>query len=130
MRQVCITVTPHASLDVRGTGVVAAAPTVGVEGVLQVRVSDLDFVRGALTDANIQHLCESVLDDPAAHDLAWENDPPNSSTGILAQIEVAYLPGVMDPLALQLARPAGQIGLPPIEVSTAIRSPTLTSLTT
>src|SRR5258708_14416141 len=103
MRQVCITVTPHAHLDVRGTGVIAA-PTVGVEGVLQVRVSDLYFVRGALTDDNIQHLCESVLADPAAHELTWENDPPDSLTETIPQIEVAYLPGVMDPLSLQLYR--------------------------
>src|SRR5579871_3144871 len=113
MRQVRITVTPHAPLDVRGMGIAASAPTVGVAEVRSVHTSELYFVRGELSDTEINRLCEALLSDPAAHTVTWQDDTfdhaPGDS-GAVHVVEVAYLPGVMDPLALQLARAAHEIG--------------------
>ncbi len=118
-----ITLTPHAALDVRGAALPASAHTLGLDQLMAARVSELYFVRGSLTQADIARLCDNILDDPAAHtvqiDVSAEPDgaPEHDSAHC---VEVAYLPGVMDPLALQLIRAAEQIGLPPIEVATGL----------
>src|SRR5258708_6796080 len=104
MREVRISITPHAALDVRGRAIIAAAPTVGVQGVRAACVSDLYFVRGDLSDADVKRLCDVILADPAAHEVRWEENTARSESGTV--VEVAYLAGVMDPLALQLARAA------------------------
>ncbi|HLY26688.1 MAG TPA: AIR synthase-related protein [Aggregatilineales bacterium] len=124
MREVCITVSPHLPLDTRSKNLIAAAPSAGIEGLRGARVSDLYFVRGELSDADINRLCADILADPAAHDVAWAEPVTSvpaveSSSGQI--IEVAYLPGVMDPLALQLQRAAQEIGLSPIEAATGTR---------
>ncbi len=118
MRQIRIMLSPHAPLDVRAAGIVASAPNVGVDGLRSARASDLYFVRGELTDEAIQRLCEATLSDPAAHELVWVDESAFTRTD---GVEVAFIPGVMDPLALQLARAAQEIGLPPIDVATGTR---------
>ncbi|MHB8627266.1 MAG: AIR synthase related protein [Aggregatilineales bacterium] len=132
-----IVLAPHAELDVRGVGVVQAAHTLGIGGLRSVRVSELYFVRGQanpLTMRHVTRLCELALADPAAHTLTVGQPNGTGPTGhaahVMHSVEVAYLPGVMDPLALQLARAAGQIGLPPIEVATGTRYELFGDLTT
>src|SRR5258706_12714476 len=117
MRQFRITVSPHPPLDVRGAAIVSSAPTVGVENVRAAQVSDLYFIRGDLSDAQINELCTSVLFDPAAHDIRWTEESASTATDDCAA-ELAFLPAVMDPLALQLPHAPQQIGLPPIDVAT------------
>src|SRR6266536_1595293 len=99
MRQVRLIVTAHEPLDVRGRGVIAAAPTVGVQGVSTCHISDIYFVRGDLSDADLTQLCDQVLADPAAHTVTWIDDTANTPNNAnnTATIEVAFLPGVMDP---------------------------------
>ncbi len=132
-----IVLAPHAELDVRGAGVVQAAHTLGITGLRSARVSELYFVRGQANPLTLRHitrLCDSALADPAAHTLTVGQPNGNGPTGhavhFMHSVEVAYLPGVMDPLALQLARAAGQIGLPPIEVATGTRYELFGELTT
>ncbi len=128
MPQFRITLTPPVALDVRGATLPAAAHTLGITNLSGARVSELYFVRGALDSTQIARLCEAVLSDPAAHDLTIGDAAHIADGG--HGVEVAYLPGVMDPLALQLARAAGQIGLPPIEVATGTRYELIGDLTT
>src|SRR5579859_5642473 len=115
-----LVLTPHANLDVRGTALVASAPTLGIHGLRGARVSELYFLRGPLDNGQLARLCETALVDPAAYDLHVSGANGNKPPTAIHSVEVAYLPGVMDPLALQLARAAVQIGLPLIEVATGI----------
>jgi phosphoribosylformylglycinamidine synthase len=119
-----IALMPHAELDVRGAALVQSAQTLGISGLRSARVSDLFFVRGNLTVRHLTHLCDSVLADPAAHALMVGQTigkPVGYAAHFLHGVEVAFLLGVMDPLALQLERAALQLGLPPIEVATGTR---------
>lgn len=134
MQQFRIVVTPHAALDVRGAGVCTSAHTLGIESVTEARVVELYFVRGELRQEDVARLCDTLLADPAAHAVHFtalvahqsgEADSPGGHA-----VEVAYLPGVMDPLALQLARATRQIGLPPIDVATGTRYELYGDLTT
>ena len=114
-----IALTPHAALDVRGMALLNAVRTLGIQGVNRICVTALYFVRGPLNVRQLTHLCEAALADPAAHSLAIGQ--PGDGATHSHSVEVSYLPGVMDPLALQLVRAAVQIGLPSIEVVTGTR---------
>ncbi len=121
--------TPHAALDVRGHEVCQSARTLGVDGLSEARVSELLFVRGNLSESDVTRLCDTLLADPAAHSVTF-SEAGNSPVANSHSVEVAYLPGVMDPLALQLSRAAQQIGLPTIEAATGTRYELYGDLTT
>ena len=119
-----IALTPYTELDVRGESLVQSAQTLGIGSLRSAHVSDLYFVRGALSPQQLADLCDRVLADPAAHAVTVGLSSARSvgyAAHYLHGVEVAFLLGVMDPLALQLERAALQLGLPAIEVATGTR---------
>ncbi|MGI9623678.1 MAG: phosphoribosylformylglycinamidine synthase subunit PurL [Acidimicrobiales bacterium] len=103
--------------DVEAAAVMAAAPSIGVNGLEACHVSRVFHLSGQLDDTQISRLCQDVLVDPIVASHAVD-DPPAS---LGRAIEVAFLPGTTDGEARELERAAAQLGLPPIQVSTARR---------
>jgi len=128
-----IVLTPHLPLDVRGAALCSAAPTLDVHSLRAARVSELYFIQGGLSVDQLNQLVALTLSDPAAHTITIGQAAALSATDSFRSahsVEVAYLPGVMDTLALQLTRAAAQLGLPTITVATGMRYELAGALTT
>ena len=89
----------------------------GVTGIEEVRVSDLYFLRGDLSEADVERLCQELLVDNVVQGYRWEaldsesrTEPAPPSPDIWS-IEVGLHPGVTDSVAGHLLRGARVLGL-------------------
>jgi len=106
-----------ASDDPDGARVVSAAPLIGVENLIDCRVSRVYHVNGDIEAAEVERLCTSVLVDPVV-DRHYVDAVPVAEG---RAVEVAPMAGVTDQDARELERASAQLGFPAIEVSTARR---------
>ncbi len=85
----------------------------GVEGVREVRVADLYFLQGELTDAEIERICRELLTDPVAQKYRWArmDGPPFSGPADAWVVEVMLHPGVTDNVAERLLCAAHGLGI-------------------
>jgi len=102
--------------DPDGARVLAAAEVLLVEGLRECEVSRIYNIRGDLAADQIDQLCAELLADPVVDvwNVGW-TEPRGHA------VEVAVQPGVTDADARELERAAAELGLPAIEVATAVR---------
>jgi phosphoribosylformylglycinamidine synthase len=96
-----IEVTLKAGLtDARGQGLVKDIRDLGITSVSSATVVDVYFLNAQLATADLELVCESLLADPVIQEYRHSSDEPlRTGRGHLAHaIEVAYNPGVTDPV--------------------------------
>ncbi|MFW6135348.1 MAG: phosphoribosylformylglycinamidine synthase subunit PurL [Chloroflexota bacterium] len=117
--------------DGRATDVSTQVVQVGIEGVQSVRVSDLTFVRGQLSAAEVKRLAQELLVDPIVEGYRWWSGRSvpalqaerTADQGAELAVEVGYRPGVTDPVAEHLLRRARALGIGTVEgVATGTRT--------
>jgi phosphoribosylformylglycinamidine synthase II len=107
--------------DPRGEALRADIRDLGIGSVQQVRVSDVYLLEGKLTPKELEQVCSQLLADPIVEDYALGHDSPVSAKDARA-IEVAYNPGVMDPVEESVSKGIGDLGVKNLEsVKTAKR---------
>lgn len=110
----------HGGEDARGRELRRQIGLLGIDGVTEVRVSNIYFLQGAsLREETAQRIADELLADPVVEDaevLAW----PNGAHGGVASagahtVEVVLLPGVTDSVAESLLEGARMIGAQGLE---------------
>ncbi len=117
-------VKPKSKNDPRSNGYLADINALGISGVDDLLCCDLYFIRGTLDINEVNRLADGFLFDPVTHEV--ETDQINTSAEnhevIMQMIDVALRPGVTDPVAEQVVRAAGMMGIKGIDAaSTGLR---------
>ena len=82
-----------------------------------IAITDLYFIKGDVSDADIEKLCQELLSDPVSQDCYWRiayEEQSNIDT-MVTSVEVAFRPGVTDSVAESIKRGAKLIGVTGIE---------------
>ena len=90
----------------------------GLDSIQRVQVSDLYFLRGDLSPAELDRLADELLAEPAVEGYRYrlaDAPPPAEENGLV--VEVGYRPGVTDPVAWHLLRRAQLLGIGSIEAT-------------
>lgn len=106
-----IEVSTRAPFDCRAVGLLDQIGQLGLDCGLQIRVSDLYFLRGSVSESALKQLAEQLLADPITETYRWrpaDAPPPADEPNLV--IEVGYRPGVTDPVAAHLLRRAHLLG--------------------
>ena len=100
--------------DARGAELRRQAEIMGIRGITGVNVSDLYFLAGTLSEAQVIALVTDLLQDPVTEQATWRVlGTPEADASALAgtrSIEVVLLPGVTDSVAESLLEGARIIG--------------------
>ncbi len=109
----CLIVSPRRPDDPRSRGLLHDAHSLGLEAVTHITASDLYFIEGPLTAHDQDRLVSFLLSDPVAEKAEWRrfDHPAHAPKSAQHIIEVAYRPGVTDPVAEQIVRGAHQLGV-------------------
>ena len=109
----CLVVSPRRPDDPRSRGLLHDAHALGLDAVTHISASDLYFIEGALTAHDQDRLVSLLLSDLVAEKAEWRrfDHPAHASKTAQHIIEVAYRPGVTDPVAEQIVRGAHQLGV-------------------
>ena len=99
--------------DPRNGGHLKDAHALGFRHLKSIQVQDLYFIEGQLSQEDLQQLALKLLSDPVTQIALWIELPlplstPQDDSVIL---EVAFRPGVTDPVAEQLVRAAHELGV-------------------
>lgn len=107
--------------DPRGEALQKDIHDLGITAVTQARVSDIYLLAGNLAEAEVGRICQELLADPVVQEYSFEE--AFLSTDEQAHfIEVAYNPGVMDPLEESVRKGIRDLGIATVEsVKTAKR---------
>src|SRR5215208_4923311 len=112
------------SNDPRNGGYLKDAHALGYPHLKSIQVHDLFFTEGQLSQQDLQQLALKLLSDPAIQFATWKQLPSTLSKPeeSFVSLEVAFRPGVTDPVAEQLVRAAHELGLDGVQrASTAQR---------
>ncbi len=97
----------------------------GITGLEAIRIADLYFLRGDLSDGEVERVCRELLVDPIVQTYTWyrlDGFPAPSSATEGWVVEVGLHPGVTDPVAEHLLNAARELGISGIqETATATR---------
>lgn len=103
------------SEDTRSSRYLSDAHLLGLGAVEAIACADLYFVRGHLSQAELEQMAARLFADPVAQQIEWQR-MDNLSTEMKTpggyQLEVAYHPGVTDPVAEQIVRAAHEMQIP------------------
>jgi len=101
--------------DPRGDALQKDIQDLGITTVTQARVRDIYLLDGRLSKAEVDRVCQELLADPVIQEYSYGEAP--TSPGQQAHvIEVAYNPGVMDPVEESVTK-----GIRDLGISTALR---------
>ncbi len=107
--------------DPRGEALRADIRDLGIGTIEQVRVSNVYLLEGKLSPKEITIICQELLADPVVEEYAIGEAPPVAPQEAHA-IEVAYNPGVMDPVEESVRKGVLDLGITTVEsVKTAKR---------
>ena len=85
---------------------------IGITTVKQARVSDVYLLEGELDEAEVRKIGQELLADPVVEDFSWGEGPlsriEDEDTHI---IEVAYNPGVTDPVEESIGKAIRDLGI-------------------
>jgi len=110
----------QAIVDGRAAALLTQIAHLGIDRVTGLQVSDLYFIRGTLTEAELNRLAAELLCDPVVEGYALQPPDVQPPPGV-AVIEVGLHPGVTDPVAGHLLRRAQLLGLKVEAAATAKR---------
>jgi phosphoribosylformylglycinamidine synthase subunit PurSL len=117
MREYRIEVSPKNARDSRAVELLAQIARLGIEHVQQARVSDIYFLRGDLSPAELERLAEELLADPIVETYRLTSPPLGGIEGGNLVIEVGFRPGVTDPVAENLLQRAHLLGIGAVEAT-------------
>ncbi|HUU62487.1 MAG TPA: phosphoribosylformylglycinamidine synthase subunit PurL [Dehalococcoidia bacterium] len=107
--------------DPRGDALQKDIQDLGIITVTQARVRDIYLLEGRLSEAEVDRICQELLADPVVQEYGYGEAP--TSPGQQAHvIEVAYNPGVMDPVEESINKGIRDLGISTVDrVKTAKR---------
>jgi len=107
--------------DPRGDALQKDIQDLGITTVTQARVRDIYLLEGRLSEAEVGRICQELLADPVVQEYSYGEAP--TSPGQQAHvIEVAYNPGVMDPVEESIIKGIRDLGISTVDrVKTAKR---------
>jgi phosphoribosylformylglycinamidine synthase II len=106
--------------DPRGEALKADIRDLGIGTVRQIRVSDVYLLEGTLSQKELETICRQLLADPVVQDYSIGEAPPTPQDA--HAIEVAYNPGVMDPVEESVSKGIRDLGVTTVtSVKTAKR---------
>ncbi|MFA5056229.1 MAG: phosphoribosylformylglycinamidine synthase subunit PurL [Dehalococcoidia bacterium] len=107
--------------DPRGAALQKDARDLGIRVLKSARVSDIYIIAGALTPDDVERICRELLADPLVQDYSIGLLIENARKKIHI-IEVAYNPGVLDPVEDSIRKGIRDLGIGGVEsVKTAKR---------
>jgi phosphoribosylformylglycinamidine synthase II len=117
-----VEVSVKASLpDPRGEALKADIRDLGIAAVSQARVSDIYMLEGELSGEEVDTICGELLADPIVEDYSVGDASPAAKSDAHA-VEVAYNPGVMDPVEESVKKGIRDLGITSVDsVKTARR---------
>jgi phosphoribosylformylglycinamidine synthase len=85
---------------------------IGITTVRQARVSDVYLLEGELDEADVGKIGQELLADPVVEEFSWGKGPLSRiEGGDTHVIEVAYNPGVTDPVAESVSKAIRDLGV-------------------
>ncbi|PWH15108.1 MAG: phosphoribosylformylglycinamidine synthase [Anaerolineae bacterium] len=98
--------------DPRSAGYLADAHALGFQDLKYLECQDLYFIEGQLLQQDVQRLALELLSDPVVQSVESTTLPAEDRrTDAVTVVEVAYRPGVTDPVAHEIVRAAHELGL-------------------
>jgi phosphoribosylformylglycinamidine synthase II len=94
--------------DPRGESLKADIRDLGIGTVQQIRVSDVYLLEGNLSRKELEAICKLLLADPIVEQYSIGEPPPPQDA---YAVEVAYNPGVMDPVEESVSKGIGDLGI-------------------
>ncbi|MCC6147567.1 MAG: phosphoribosylformylglycinamidine synthase subunit PurL [Anaerolineaceae bacterium] len=110
--------------DTRSREYLSNAHLLGLRTIEAIECSDLYFVAGNLTDAQLAQMASQLFADPVNQQVSWQRAGGSSSEEKIQgsfRLEVAYHPGVTDPVADQIVRAARELQIPVLHAATGQR---------
>jgi phosphoribosylformylglycinamidine synthase II len=102
--------------DPRSEGLLKDILDLGIKSVERVKVSSVYLLEGSLDDKERVTICRELLTDPIVEEYAADDSPAPAGARL---VEVAYNPGVMDPVEESVKKGIRDLG---IETITAVRT--------
>jgi phosphoribosylformylglycinamidine synthase II len=85
---------------------------IGITTVKQARVSDVYLLEGELDETEVRKIGQELLADPVVEDFSWGEGPLSRiEAGDAHVIEVAYNPGVTDPVEESVGKAIRDLGI-------------------
>ena len=118
-------------LDAQARQIKEDIEDLGIHGVEQVRIASIYYVNGFLDAGKLKKIGESLLIDPITQEYEVEevssspSEIPSSKSAGSMTVEVAYRPGVRDPVEGSLKKGALDLGIAGIENVHAAKEYTL-----
>jgi phosphoribosylformylglycinamidine (FGAM) synthase-like enzyme/phosphoribosylformylglycinamidine (FGAM) synthase PurS component len=98
--------------DPRGNSLEMDIRDIGIMTVIRVRVSDVYFLEGDLDEAEVRKIGQELLADPLVEDFSWGEVPiPHIEGSDAHVVEVAYNPGVTDPVEESIGKAIRDLGI-------------------
>ena len=96
--------------DALGQGVKRDIEDLGFKGkVKEVKAVQVYFLEGELEEHHIKKICENLLIDPVTQDYSYNGNIFNEEK--YKVVEIAYNPGVMDPVEDSTKKAIGDLGI-------------------
>jgi phosphoribosylformylglycinamidine synthase II len=106
--------------DPRGESLKADIRDLGIGTVQKIRVSDVYLLEGNSSQPELETICRQLLADPVAENYSIGEPPPTPPS--THAVEVAYNPGVMDPVEESVSKGIRDLGVTSVtSVKTAKR---------
>ncbi|MBF0483833.1 MAG: phosphoribosylformylglycinamidine synthase subunit PurL [Candidatus Omnitrophica bacterium] len=100
--------------DVQGDGVMRSVVDLGIHSVHKVEVTQVYSIEGELDHNAVTKICKELLTDPITQDFKFtvqKDFLPTVNLEELRVIEIAYNPGVMDPVEYSVIKGIRDLGL-------------------
>ena len=98
--------------DPRGNSLETDIRDIGIMNVTQARVSDVYFLEGDLDEVEVRKIGHELLADPLVEDFSWGEGLISHIEGSDAHVvEVAYNPGVTDPVEDSIGKAISDLGI-------------------
>jgi phosphoribosylformylglycinamidine synthase II/phosphoribosylformylglycinamidine synthase PurS subunit len=95
--------------DPRGEALKADIRDLGIGNIQQVRVGDVYLLEGDLSQRELEKVCRELLADPVVEDYSLGEPSPTPPDA--HAVEVAYNPGVMDPVEESVSKGIRDLGI-------------------
>jgi phosphoribosylformylglycinamidine synthase II len=102
--------------DPRGDRLKMDIRDIGITTVTQARVSDVYLLEGELDEEEVKRIGQALLADPVVEDFSWDEGPLSHIESSDAHVvEVAYNPGVTDPVEESIGKAIRDLGIATIK---------------
>ncbi len=97
--------------DPRAEGLKKDISDLGIDGIEKIDISDVYSITGELSQSEADRICREVLVDPITQDHRFEMETVTNEQFDGSSVEVAYNPGVMDPIEFSLRKAITDLGI-------------------